>query len=71
MTDHRVDIDKLVKDPALHPAAAQSPAEQPRDVVWAFPEADGSTASESEPDCLAEGWQSGWRAEVCSGVVRG
>lgn len=37
MTDHRVDIDKLVKvkGPALHPAAAQSPAEQPRD--WSGP----------------------------------
>lgn len=47
MTDHRVDTDKLVKDPALHPAAAQSPAEQPRDVVWAFSEADALRASQS------------------------
>lgn len=35
MTDRRVDIDKLVKGPALHQAAAQSPAEQPRD--WSGP----------------------------------
>lgn len=47
MTDHRVDINKLVKDPALHPAAAQSPAEQPRDAVWAFSEVDALRASQS------------------------